>query len=210
MKSNSVILIGYSGHAYVIASIFESMGKIVTAYCDQQEKTVNPFNLTYLGSENEISTHNSLLTNEYFICIGDNKIRKKVYDFLVVHSNLTDPTNAIHSSSIIHKTVNICGKGIMISAGVVINPLVTINKGVICNTSCVIEHECEIGAFSHIGPGAVLCGNVKVGENSFVGANAVIKEGVQIGSNVIVGAGSVIIKNIPNNTKVVGNPQKFL
>ena len=67
-----------------------------------------------------------------------------------------------------------------------------------------------IGDFSHIAPGAVLCGNVKVGRKSFIGAGAVIRQGIIIGDNVMVGAGAVVIRDVPDNTTVVGNPQRVL
>ena len=51
---------------------------------------------------------------------------------------------------------------------------------------------------------------MKVGEGTFIGANSVIKQGVTIGKNVVIGAGSVIIKDIEDNKKVVGNPQRFI
>ena len=62
------------------------------------------------------------------------------------------------------------------------------------NNSAVVDHECIIESGSHIAPGSILLGNVKVGRNTLVGANSVIKEGVEIGSNVIIGAGSVVLK----------------
>ena len=98
----------------------------------------------------------------------------------------------------------------MFAPRVVINPLVKIGNGVICNTACVIEHECIINDYVHIAPGAILCGNVTVGEGSFIGAGAVVKQGVTIGKNVIVGAGTVVIKDIVDNTKVIGNPQRII
>ena len=74
----------------------------------------------------------------------------------------------------------------------------------------MIEHECIIGDFSHIAPGAVLCGSVSIGKGSFIGANSVIKQGIKIGNNVTIGAGSVVINDILDNTKVVGNPSKII
>ena len=53
-----------------------------------------------------------------------------------------------------------------------------------------------------------MLGDVKIGDGSFIGANSVIKQGLKIGNNVVVGAGAVVIQDIPNNTKVVGNPSR--
>ena len=92
----------------------------------------------------------------------------------------------------------------MIAAHVVINPLAEVGTGVICNTGCIIEHECIVGDFAHIGPGAVLCGNVKIGAGTFVGANAVIKQGITIGKNAMIGAGAIVVKDVADNITVMG------
>jgi len=96
----------------------------------------------------------------------------------------------------------------MVGASSVINPFVFIGDGVICNTSCIIEHEVHVKNFAHIGPGAILCGNVSIGEYSFIGAGTIIKQGVKIGSNVVIGAGSVVLKDIPDGMKVAGVPAR--
>ena len=110
--------------------------------------------------------------------------------------------------SLIHKLNNIKNvdnkRTKFISSGVIINSQALV-KDVLPNTGAIIEHECEIGEFSHICPGSVLTGGVKIGK-LFVGANSVISEGINIGDNVTIGAGSVIINDIPKNSKVVGNP----
>lgn len=200
-----VAVIGYSGHSYVIIDILLNAGRMVTAYCDSGEKERNPFHLQYLGTETEAIEQ--LKGYDYFIGIGHNGIRRKVYQALFDH--LGNPVNAIHPSAVISASVEM-NYGIMISANATINPLVTLGTGVICNTSCSIDHECIVEDFAHVGPGAVLCGNVKVGANTFVGANAVVKQGVTIGQNVTIGAGTVVIRDIPDNTMVVGNPQRVL
>ena len=49
-----MILIGYSGHAFVVYGILQSAGKQVTGYCDVEEKEYNPYNLVYEGSETSV------------------------------------------------------------------------------------------------------------------------------------------------------------
>lgn len=201
-----MILIGYSGHAFVVYNILNTMGRVVTGYCDNNEKEFNPFNLSYLGSEKSETALNLLNTDDFFISVGDNNIRKNIFDYLASKQRL--PINAIHPSAIISEDSHLFSNGVMVSAGVIINPLSKIANGVICNTGSIIEHECEIGQFSHIGPGAILCGNTHIGEKTFVGAGTVVRQGITIGNNVIIGAGSVVVKNIADNSTVMGCPAK--
>lgn len=200
-----VAIIGYSGHAYVIIDILLSAGRLVTAYCDNEEKSVNPYHLDYLGRESDIV--HKLKKYDFFACIGHNGIRERIHTQLSQY--LGKPINAIHPSAVISASVKM-GDGVMIAANATLNPLVEIGTGVICNTSASIDHECVIGDFSHIAPGAVLCGNVTVGKGSFVGANSVIKQGIRIGDNVIIGAGTVVVKDIPDGATVIGNPARSL
>src|SRR6478672_9169627 len=173
-----MVIIGYSGHAFVCCGILQAAGKSVQYYCDVQEKDYNPYKLKYLGKETDAVSVNEMKESGFVIGIGDNKIRKKVYQSLAENCL---PENAIHPSAIIDSTVTIAKNGVMISAGVCIKPLSKISEGAICNTSCVIEHECIIGAFAHVGPGAILCGNVTVGDGAFIGAGAIIRQNITIG-----------------------------
>ena len=201
-----MILIGYSGHAFVVYGILHAAGKKVLGYCDVNEKEYDPFDLTWHGTETSEEGLKALKQNDFFIAVGDNKIRNKIYDQLK-QKDLT-PVYAIHPSAIIDSSANIAASGVMVAAHATINPLATIGRGAICNTGCIIEHECVVGDFAHIGPGAVLCGNVKIGNGTFVGANAVIKQGISIGKNAMIGAGAVVVKNVPDDVTVIGIPAK--
>jgi len=201
-----MILIGYSGHAFVVYGILNAAGKKISGYCDMEEKEFNPFGLTYFGKETSETALQELGRCEFFIAIGDNAIRSKIYDQLIKKDLL--PVNAVHSSSVVDPSAVISEHGVMIAANATINPLAKIGVGAICNTGCIIEHECMVGDFAHIGPGAVLCGNVKIGSQTFVGANAVIRQGISIGKNAMIGAGAVVVKDVPDNMTVVGVPAR--
>ncbi|MFM6925125.1 MAG: acetyltransferase [Ferruginibacter sp.] len=201
-----MILIGYSGHGFVAFGILSAAGKKVTGYCDVAEKEYDPFGLPYVGSENSEAAMQALKQNGFFIAVGDNGLRKKIHENLAQKQLL--PGNAVHPSAVIDHSVIVAEHGVMIAANATINPLASIATGVICNTACVVEHECVVEAFAHIGPGAVLCGNVKIGAGTFVGANAVIKQGVTVGNNAIIGAGAVVVKDVPDNITVMGVPAR--
>lgn len=203
MLNREVVLVGYSGHGFVVVDAALESNINVKYFTDKKQITKNPFNLSYLGFEKDLDFTSLIKNYDFILGIGDNIIRSKTADFLT--SKGVELLNVIHPSASIAQTFQL-GYGNFISRRVSINSLAEIGNNCILNTGCIIEHECAIGNGVHIAPGAVLAGNVKVGDNTFVGANAVIKQGVKIGENVIIGAGSVILYDTGDNINVVGNP----
>lgn len=198
------VLLGYSGHAFVIADAILSKKNVLKGYCDLKEGYINPYGLTYLGEEKNIM-QNEAENVFYFPSVGSAFLRKKMIQLL--EDKKLQQSIVCHSSAIVSFNSKL-EYSVFVSANVVINPMSYIKKGVIVNTAAIIEHECTIGEYSHIGPGAVLAGNVTVGYETFIGANSVVIQGKKIGNNVIVGAGSVVISDIGDNQTWVGNPAK--
>ncbi len=205
MLNKEIVLVGFSGHGFVVADAAIASNMNLRYYADKKQITKNPFDLAYLGFENDLDFAFRNKEYDYILGIGDNLIRRKTADLLI--SKGVDLLNVIHPSASLSTKVQF-GIGNFISRNVSVNALVEIGDFCILNTGCIIEHECIIGNGVHIAPGAVLAGNVEIGDNTFVGANSVIKQGVRIGANVIIGAGSVILKDIADNRKIVGNPGK--
>ena len=205
MLDNSAILIGYSGHGFVIVEAAIENGIYILGYSDKQESTLNPFKLKYLGFEKEENFIGWKKNNSFILGIGDNRLRQNIAK--QIEDKNQEIKTVIHSSASISSS-SIVGSGTFINRNVSINALAVIGKNVILNTGCIIEHECFLEDAVHIAPGAVLAGNVFIGERSFVGANSVIKQGIVIGKDVIIGAGSVIIKDVLDGKKIVGNPSR--
>mgnify|MGYP006141174169 FL=1 len=200
MKKNFSI-IGYSGHSFVILDSAFKSKLDCKGYYERNKKEFNPFDIDYLGLENNIVTNERI-----FISIGNNKIRRNIYEDLIKKDfitflNIIDPTSSVSKFAFIKPD-----SSISIGVNSVINSLAKIEAGSIINTGAIIEHEVKIGKFSHVGPNAIICGDANIGENVFVGANAIVKQGVIIGDNSIIGAGSVVLNNIPANSTYVGNP----
>ena len=199
-------LIGYSGHALVLEDALNSKGRKVFGYFEREKKNYSL--LTYLGDEQLEANMEWLRNNDFVVAIGDNEQRSKMCAMLFEKCG-HHALSVAHQTSYISSSAHI-GNSVQVLTNAVIHPLSKIGNGVVCNTSSVVEHECTVGDFCHISVGTVLCGNVQVGDFSFIGANAVIKQGVKIGRNVIVGAGSVVLRDVPDNSKVVGNPIRFI
>jgi sugar O-acyltransferase (sialic acid O-acetyltransferase NeuD family) len=203
--SNEIIFIGYSGHAYTVIDVAQKAEYEPKGYFDLVENTLNPFQLTYFGNERDFDF--SKIGSVVFPAIGDNRLRMKIH--LFIQENKLNECSLIHPNTTLGFDVSV-GVSTLIAAGVIINPLGKIGVGCILNTGSILDHEARIENYVHICPGVTLAGNVTVGEGTFVGANSTIVQGVTIGKNCIIGAGSVVLKNVDDNTVMVGNPAKFL
>ena len=207
MLENKSVIIGYSGHAYVVAESYQSNGKQLNYYTNLVEATTNPFNLDYLGFELESNFKGWQMGLDFILGIGDNDLRHRVAKLILSKSKII--SSVIDINCTLSKSAKI-GVGVFASKGVLVNAFSKIGDFVILNTGCIIEHECIICDHVHIAPGAVLAGNVEIGDQTFIGANSVIKQGVKIGKEVVVGAGTVVLNDIPDGKKLVGNPNRYI
>lgn len=203
--SNKIYIFGYSGHSYVVIDSIEASAIEVLGYFDKFEASYNPLNINYKGDETLVNLKSIVEGNLVFPAVGDNDIRENIIRLFeknkLKETIIIDPKAQVSKNSII-------GNSTFVAPGAIINSFTAIGKGCIINSGAIIEHDCSISDFTHVAPGAVLTGNVSVGKSVFIGANAVINPGIKIGDNVIIGSGSVILKDIPDNTKWVGNPAK--
>lgn len=202
----AVVLIGYAGHGQVCARAIIDAGFDLIGYCDNEPKKINPYNLTYLGTEQDwiLSANHSAA---FFVGIGNNEIRKRVAQSLLEHKDpvtLVEQRGAIVSEGVIAKELVLIAMGATVQVGV------ELGIGCIINTSASVDHDCLIGDYVHIAPGATLTGAVTIGNGAFVGANATVLPGLHIGANATLGAGSVLTKSIPPGEIWVGNPARPL
>ena len=124
-------------------------------------------------------------TNRQLIAVGNNADRKREAE------RLSGPfALLVHPCAMVAQDVDI-GDGTIVMAGVVVQPDTSIGRHCILNTNCSVDHDCILGDYVHIAPGAVLCGNVTVGEGALVGAGAVCVPGAVIPPWSLVKAGTV-------------------
>ena len=100
--------------------------------------------------------------------------------------------------------------GCSIGAGAVVNARAVLRAGTIVNTRAVVEHDCTVGPFAHIAPGAILCGSVRVDEGAQVSAGAVVIPAKSVGARSMVGAGAVVVRDVPEGATAVGVPARTI
>lgn len=207
----STILIGGGGHAKVVYDLLLVLKQyqIAGVISREQNKSHTDFGIEILGDDSKITDYSPEeyeLVNALGMGCGL-QVRAEIFK---QHSKLNYKfANLIHPSAVISQQVNLA-KGIQVMAAATIQIGATIQDNVIINTRAIVEHDCLVGANSHIAPGAILLGAVAIGECCFIGAGACILPGIKIGNNVVVGAGAVVTKDITNNSTVIGIPARSL
>ena len=96
----------------------------------------------------------------------------------------------------------------------------TIDRGSMSNTiigkNTYLDNQVHIAHNNTIGDNCIIAGQVgfagssTLGNNVMVGGQAGISGHLKIGSNVQIGGGSGVIKDVPDNSKVMGYPSKNL
>ena len=98
------------------------------------------------------------------------------------------------------------GCGATIDRGSMSNTV--IGKNTFLDNQIHIAHNVKIGENSIIAGQVGIAGSSIIGSNVRIGGQAGISGHINVGNNVEIGGGSGVIKNIPNNTKVMGYPAK--
>jgi len=124
----------------------------------------------------------------------------KIWHFAYVGENVVIGDN-VKIGSLAHIDYDVkIGENTMIEGLVYIPPLARIGKNVFIGPAAALTND-------PYPPSEKLVG-VTVEDGAIIGAQAVIKAGVKIGKNSVVAMGAVVIKDVPENTVVVGNPAK--
>ena len=147
---------------------------------------------------------NSLIKNNVHILDGC-VIGKKGFGFFPnKDSNFRYPQIGI---VIIEDNVEI-GCGSTIDRGSLSNTI--IGKNTYLDNQIHIAHNVKIGENCIIAGQVGFAGSSTLGNNVMIGGQAGISGHLKIGNNVQIGGGSGVIKNIPDNSKVMGYPAKDL
>ncbi|MFY9398029.1 MAG: acetyltransferase [Desulfomonilia bacterium] len=100
------------------------------------------------------------------------------------------------------------GEGTVAMDGALVNAGTLVGRHCILNSHSVVEHDCVVGDFVHIGPGAVLSGGATVESDVLIGAGSCVIQDVRICSGVVIGAGSAVVADITEPGIYAGNPAK--
>ncbi len=203
---NKLVLIGGGGHCKSVldAALRSKRFDEIVITDHTRQKGAQLYGCMVVGSDEELPRLKDNGFEHAFITVGSiqsTAIREQLaecaerlgFHFPVI----VDPSATISENASM-------GDGTFVGKHAVVNAGAQIGKHCIINTGAIVEHDCSVGAFSHVAVGAVLCGEVYLGKSAFIGANSTVIQGLRIGTRAVIGANSTVIRNVNDGETVYG------
>lgn len=107
------------------------------------------------------------------------------------------------------------GEGANLCHFVTLTSNIRIGRHFHANIYSYVEHDCVIGDFVTLAPGAKCNGNVVIEDHAYIGTGAIIRQGkpgqpLVIGKGAVIGMGAVVTRSVAPGVTVVGNPARPL
>ena len=131
---------------------------------------------------NFVQSHSNL---SYIIGMTDVRMKPRVQTF-ADKFNMT-PVSIIHPTAHVAPSATI-GDGVFVAPQAVVSVNVNVEDHSIIHIHSSVGHDCKIGKFCAVLPGARISGNVNLGKSVMVGSGAFIFQGVTIGNRAQVDA----------------------
>jgi sugar O-acyltransferase (sialic acid O-acetyltransferase NeuD family) len=143
----------------------------------------------------------------YVIAVADTRVKQAIAERLRPWS-LTFVT-VVHPTAFVGSGVSLA-PGAIINAGVTIAYDTVIGEHTTVNLNATIGHDCRVGRFSTVAPGANIAGRVHLEEGCDVGLNATVSKGLHIGEWSSIGPGTVVIRSVAAGQHMFGNPARVV
>ena len=202
------VLIGGGEHASVVAeaALLQEPDRPIAGFIDLRAPTTGPFELPYLGDDQDGLRLASADTHDFVIAVGavgiDSLRRALVARYEAVGARFA---TIIHPRAVVATSAR-AGAGAVVMAGAVVNPRAVVGAHAVINSGAVIEHDVQVGEHTMIGPGAVIGGGVQVGSDCFLGLGCRVRDHVCIGRGVLLGMGAVLVGDAPDGAVMWGMP----
>ncbi|WP_018251314.1 NeuD/PglB/VioB family sugar acetyltransferase [Sphingomonas melonis] len=122
---------------------------------------------------------------------------------------------AVRAANVVTLDDVLIGEGAILCPFSLLTSTIRVGRFFHANNHAYVSHDCIIGDFVTLAPGAKLNGNIHVDDHAYVGSGAVIKQGTpaqprRIGRGAVIGMGAVVTKDVAPGETVVGNPARPL
>jgi len=141
----------------------------------------------------------------FTVAIGDNSSRERVANDILT----TVPTRLY--LTLVHPSASVAASarlepGVVVLQNGIVGAKAHVRMGALVNSGAIVEHECDLGDYASLGPGAILGGCAHVGRRSAICIGATLKHAVSVGDDTVVGAGSYVHCDLPAGVVAYGTP----
>jgi sugar O-acyltransferase (sialic acid O-acetyltransferase NeuD family) len=199
-----LLIYGCGGHSKAVTELASLLGIVNIKYI---EDIFTVPRREFLGNP-VLHAMPSGYKGNFFVAVGDNSAREKIYCKFKLNNPDANPISLIHPMSYVASTAQI-EEGVVVLALGYVGSECRVGKGAFVSPS-VISHESVLGEFCSIAPGVVIAGGVSVGKRSAILVGANIKNKVSIGDDCVVGGASFVRTNVADNSVVYGVPARFI
>ncbi|MGC1379227.1 MAG: NeuD/PglB/VioB family sugar acetyltransferase [Anaerolineales bacterium] len=199
-STSQLILYGAGGHAKTVLEMAQAIGafRIAGIIDDNAALTrTSVLGIPVLGTRAvlpQLVAQGIHLAANGVGGIIDIGVRIRLFE-LLVNSGFSFPILR-HPRAAVEASARIAD-GVQVFANAYVGSEAILHERCMVNTGAVVSHDCEIGAYTHIAPGALLAGHVHVGERALVGMGVTTIIGLKIGAGARIGNGAVLLADVP-------------
>ncbi|MEO6230494.1 MAG: acetyltransferase [Ferruginibacter sp.] len=205
-----MLIIGAGGYAKELLEIFHQKGIAEhLAFYDDVNTESGPLlynRFPILKNEAEVKKFFTTHGCEFTIGIGNPGLRNKMYNKFTALNGIF--TSVISSKACIGSFEVKIGEGCNILDGATFSNSSEAGMGCIAYYNSIITHDCKLGNFVQLSPGATILGGAVINDFALIGSNATILAKLNIGKSAFIAAGALITKSVPDYTLMVGNPAR--
>jgi acetyltransferase EpsM len=186
-----LLIFGTGGHAKTVIEAITAAGEheVVGIVNETGEGQSPRPNIEIVASNRDaLSAAQRLGAEGAVIALGDTAVRMRIAQSL--GASLAFPV-IIHPAAWVSPSCRI-GEGTVVLAGSVVGADSVLGAHCIVNTHSSVDHDCVLGDFVHVCPGATVAGHVTIGSGTWIGAGATVVDHVDIADHAFVRAASLV------------------
>ena len=211
-----IIIIGGYGNGTVIAQIIEDINveqktwEILGFLNDFEKEPINGYPILGKVEHDVIKKYLQMDDVYFFYALISTKLN---YKFLPKLHNLKIPlerfATLIHPKAVIASSALI-GFGVSIMAFSIVGPNAKVGNFIQVFGHATVGHNCIVEDYAYVTSNSIIGAHVHLKQGAFLGVNSTTLDRVVIGEWSLVGQHSNVIRDVPDYSKVVGNPARVI